>query len=83
MNLSWGGSIPRVARLSRGEGEGSYPCGDVGCLRLACLFSLAARAPPEFARGLGQAVLSTFAVFLRKNGTIFRGGNAPRSSPRG
>jgi hypothetical protein len=49
----WGGSISRVARWSRGEGEGPYPRGGVGYLRLARPSRLAARALPEFARGLG------------------------------
>jgi hypothetical protein len=44
--------------LSRGEGEGPYPPGGVGYLPLACLFRLAARAPPEFAGGSGRVVLS-------------------------
>jgi hypothetical protein len=85
MNSSWGGSIPRVARWSRGEGEGPYPRGGIGYLRLARPSHLAARAPPEFARGLGRGVLSAFAIFLRKNGTIFFGGGGmpPVVAPEG
>jgi hypothetical protein len=55
-----------VARWSRGEGEGSYPRGGVSYLQLACLSRLAARAPTEFARGLGQVVLSVLANFCEK-----------------
>jgi hypothetical protein len=83
MNSSWGGSIPRVARWSRGEGEGSCPRGGVGYLRLARPSRLAARAPPEFARGLVRGVLSAFANFCEKMGPFFRGGMPPVVAPEG
>jgi hypothetical protein len=78
-----GGSIPRVARWSRGEGEGPYPRGGVGSLWLARLFRLAARAPPEFARGLGRGVLSTLADFCKKMGPFLGGGMPPIVAPEG
>jgi hypothetical protein len=55
-----------VARWSRGEGEGPYPRGGVGYLRLVRLFRLAARAPPELAQGLGRVVLCVLANFCEK-----------------
>jgi hypothetical protein len=82
MNSSRGGSISRVARWSRGEREGLYRRGGVGYLWLARPSCFADRAPPEFARGLGQTVLSALANFCEKMGPFFWGG-APRSSPRG
>jgi hypothetical protein len=39
-----------------------YPPGGVGYLRLVRLSRLAARAPPEFARGSGRVVLSVLAA---------------------
>jgi hypothetical protein len=83
-NLSWESSIPQVACWLRGKEERSYPSGGVGYLRLARLFHLAARAPHEFARGLGWVVLSVFeAWFFAKKWDHFWEGGAPRSSPRG
>jgi hypothetical protein len=72
-----------MARWSRGEGEGPYPAGGVGYLRLARLSRLATRALSELARGLGLGVVGELASFLRKNWDHFFGGDAPRSSPRG
>jgi hypothetical protein len=66
-----------VVRWSRGEGEGLYPPGGVGYLRLARLSRLAARAPPEFARGSGRVVLSVLADFCEKMGPFFLGGGMP------
>jgi hypothetical protein len=77
MNSSRGGSIPHVARWSRGEREGLYPRGGVGYLWLARPSRLAARAPPEFARGLGRVVLSALANFCEKMGLFFLGGGMP------
>jgi hypothetical protein len=73
VNSGWGSSFSRVARWAGGEREGPYPRGGVGYLWLARPSRLAARAPPESARGLGQIVLSALANFLRKNGTILGG----------
>jgi hypothetical protein len=72
-----------VARWSKDEGEGSCPRGGVGYLRLARLSRLAARAPPEFARGLSRDVLSVLANFCEKMGPFFWGGMHPRNSPEG
>jgi hypothetical protein len=82
MNSSRGGSIPRVARWSRGEREGSYPRRGVGYLWLARPSRLAARAPPEFARGLGRIVLSALAIFCEKM-EPFLGGMPPAVAPEG
>jgi hypothetical protein len=83
MNLSWEGSIPRVACRLRGKGEGSYPSGGVGYLRLACLSPLATRATREFVRGSGRVVLSVFeARFFAKNGTVL-GRMPPVVAPEG
>jgi hypothetical protein len=67
-----------VARWSRGEGEGPYPAGGVGYLRLARLSRMAARAPPEFARGLGRDVLGVLVNFCEK-----MGGMPPVVAPEG
>jgi hypothetical protein len=77
-NLSWKGLIPRVACWLRGKGEGSYPSGGLGYLRLARLSPLAARAPHEFTRGSGRVVLSVFEVrFFCKKWDHFFGGCPP------
>jgi hypothetical protein len=72
-----------VSRWSRGEGEGSYPVGGVGYLRLARLSRLAARAPPEFARGLGRDVLGVLAIFCEKMGPFWGGVMPPGVAPEG
>jgi hypothetical protein len=59
-NLSWESSISRVTRWLRGKGEGLYPSGGVGYLRLTRLCHLAARAPPE-------ARVESYLVYLRRD----------------
>jgi hypothetical protein len=72
-----------VARWSRGEGEGSYPAGGVGYLRLARLSRLAACALSEFARGLGRDVLGVLANCCEKMGPFFGGACPPVVAPEG
>jgi hypothetical protein len=76
-------SFARVAYRQSGEGEGPYPTGGVGYLRLALLRPLAASVPREFTPSLGRDILSTFATSFAKNGTSFLGGaGAPPPPPR-